>query len=123
MLLSEHERLHQEETVFDRIISKEIPANIVYEDDWVLAFHDINPQAPVHVLVIPKERSESFSDFESADVGIIGEYMKRIAKIAHQLKLENGYRVVFNTGKEAQQTVPYIHAHIIGGRQMSWPPG
>ncbi len=112
------------ETIFDKIIAKEIPAKIVYEDDWVLAFHDVNPQAPVHVLVIPKKKVRGFAEFTSQDAVDVGNYMLRIAKVAKQLGLDaDGYRVVFNNGRNGQQTVDYIHAHILGGRQLSWPPG
>lgn len=111
-------------TIFDKIIAKEIPANIAYEDDLVLAFHDINPQAPTHVLVIPKKKWERFADFVKADSKAIGEYMSSVAKAAKHLGLEeNGYRIVFNNGRDGQQTVEYIHAHILGGRRLTWPPG
>ena len=113
-----------EVTLFDKIKTKEIPAKIVYEDEDVLAFHDINPQAPVHVLVIPQRKVTQFADFVSSSNGDIGAFMKGVAKVAQKLGLEaNGYRVVFNNGKHAQQSVDYIHAHILGGRQMKWPPG
>lgn len=111
-------------TIFDKIIAKEIPANIAYEDEIVLAFHDISPQAPTHVLVIPKKKWERFADFVTADPKAIGEYMVSVAKAAKHLGLEeNGYRVVFNNGRDGQQTVDYIHAHILGGRRLTWPPG
>lgn len=111
-------------TIFDKIKKKEIPAKIVYEDEDVLAFHDVNPQAPVHVLVIPQKKAKSFADFVNCSNGDIGAFMKGVAKVAQNLGLEaNGYRVVFNCGKHGQQTVDYIHAHIFGGRQMQWPPG
>lgn len=113
-----------EDTIFDRILRKEIPANVAFEDDTVLAFHDISPQAPVHVLVIPKKRWMRFADFTSADPKAVGQYMAKIAHVAKELGLEaNGYRVVFNNGRDGQQTVEYIHAHILGGRRMTWPPG
>ncbi len=111
-------------TIFDRILKKEIPATIVYEDDDVLAFNDINPQAPIHVLVIPKKKWVSFADLADADVQTVGAYMQRVAQVARRLGLqENGYRIIFNTGDDGQQTVPYIHAHILGGRSLRWPPG
>ncbi len=112
------------ETVFDKILSNEIPANRVFEDEDVLAFHDINPQAPVHVLVIPKKKITSFADFNDKDAVAVGNYMKKVALVARQLGLdEDGYRVVFNHGRDGQQTVEYVHAHILGGRAMKWPPG
>ena len=111
-------------TIFERILKKEIPANVAYEDDTVLAFHDIAPQAPIHVLVIPKQKWVRFADFAIADHKQIGEYMSAVARVAKHLGLdENGYRVVFNNGRDGQQTVDYIHAHILGGRRLSWPPG
>ena len=113
-----------EDTLFDKILRKEIPAEIVHEDDEVLAFRDINPQAPTHVLVIPKGKYESFADLADQDPNAVGRYMRGIAQVARNLGLDQrGYRVVFNTGPDAQQTVQYIHAHIIAGRQLSWPPG
>ena len=113
-----------EETIFDRILKKEIPADLVYEDDHVIAFRDINPQAPVHVLVVPRKRMRSISDAPSADPATLGAFMQGIARTAAALDLdENGYRVVFNTGRDALQTVDYVHAHILGGRSMRWPPG
>lgn len=111
-------------TIFDKIIAREIPAEIVFEDDWVLAFKDINPQAPVHVLVIPKRKVPGFSSLADQDPQVSGEFLKRISQVAKQLNLDtDGYRVVFNQGKHGQQTVNYIHAHILAGKQLSWPPG
>lgn len=111
-------------TLFDKILAKEIPANVAYEDEAVLAFHDISPQAPIHVLVIPKHKWMRFADFASADPKKIGDYMSAVARVAKHLNLDdNGYRVVFNNGRDGQQTVEYIHAHILGGRRLSWPPG
>ncbi|MCX6108321.1 MAG: histidine triad nucleotide-binding protein [Proteobacteria bacterium] len=111
-------------TIFDKILSKEIPAQIVYEDDYVLAFRDIQPQAPVHVLVIPKTKWAGFSALQDAAPLAVGEFFTRIAKVAAQLGLDaKGYRVVLNNGRDGQQTVEYIHAHILGGRGLTWPPG
>lgn len=113
-----------ESTIFDKIKAKEIPAKVVYEDEYVLAFHDINPQAPTHVLVIPQKKVRGFAEIESSQDLDLGKFMKGIAKVAKTLGLEaKGYRVVFNYGKHGQQTVDYIHAHILGGRQLQWPPG
>ncbi|SMF79007.1 histidine triad nucleotide-binding protein [Pseudobacteriovorax antillogorgiicola] len=112
------------ETIFDKIIAKEIPADIVFEDDHVLAFRDINPQAPVHVLVIPKKKMVSMADAKDRSALELGEYMQRISKVAAELNLDaEGYRVVFNHGQNGGQTVDYIHAHILGGRNLTWPPG
>ncbi len=112
------------DTIFDKIIRKEIPAKIVHEDEHVLAFHDIAPQAPVHVLVIPKHKWAFFSDLEHADPVLVGHFMKGVSATAAKLGLvANGYRIVFNNGRDGQQTVDYIHAHILGGRPLTWPPG
>ena len=111
-------------TIFEKILAKKIPANIVYEDDFCLAFKDIQPQAPVHVLVIPKKKMQSFVEVAEQDVNFLGRYMQGISKAAKALELDSsGYRVVFNSGKDAQQTVDYIHAHILGKRSLDWPPG
>jgi len=113
-----------EETIFDRIIAGDTEADIVYEDDHVVAFRDISPQAPVHVLVIPRQRMTSIAESPEQEPELLGRLMQGIALAARTLDLEeSGYRVVFNTGRNALQTVPYIHAHIIGGRKLGWPPG
>jgi histidine triad (HIT) family protein len=113
-----------EETIFDKILTGKIESDSVYEDDAVYAFRDIEPQAPVHVLVIPKKKLKSFADLADADPGDVAAFMQGVAKSAEALGLvESGYRVVFNTGADALQTVDYLHAHIIGGRKLSWPPG
>ncbi len=113
-----------DDTIFDKILRKEIPSEAVYEDDDVYAFRDIEPQAPVHVLVIPKRKLESFDDLPDADPSDVAALMQGVAKVARELGLEqDGYRVVFNTGPDALQSVQYLHAHVIGGRKLSWPPG
>ncbi len=113
-----------EDTIFDKILRKEIPAKIAYEDDDVLAFHDIDPQAPVHVLVIPKKKRTGVKTFPRASAEEIGTYMIAVAKVASHLDLDtDGYRVVFNQGRNGQQSVDYVHAHILGGRTLKWPPG
>ena len=112
------------ETIFSKIIDREIPADIIYEDDQCLAFRDINPQAPVHVLVVPRTRMKSIAESTSHSPEVMGHIIHGIAETARTLELEeNGYRVVFNTGRDAMQTVPYIHAHILAGRKLGWPPG
>lgn len=112
------------DTIFDKILAGQIPANVVYQDDWVMAFRDVNPQAPTHVLVIPRKRCARFSELTTKDAVDVGEFFKRVALVAGKLGLEkDGYRVVINNGKHGQQTVEYIHAHILGGRQLHWPPG
>jgi histidine triad (HIT) family protein len=111
-------------TVFDRIVKGELQARIVYEDDHVLAFHDKQPQAPIHVLVIPKRRASTFDELADRDPEEIGHFFSGVAAAARNLGLtENGYRVVVNYGRDGNQTVAYLHAHLLGGRRLGWPPG
>ena len=110
-------------TIFKKIIDREIPAKIVYEDDLCLAFHDVNPQAPVHVLVIPKKEIASVDAIAPEDKELIGHLFCVIRKIAKDLNLGCGYRVVTNNGLFAGQTVAHLHFHVLGGRMMRWPPG
>jgi histidine triad (HIT) family protein len=118
------EVLKMARTLFEKIIDREIPSQIVYEDDVVLAFKDINPQAPIHVLVIPKVKVERFSQLQKQDPAWIGSWIGKIAHVASLLGLDgDGYRVVINNGDDGGQTVEYIHAHILGGRPLAWPPG
>jgi histidine triad (HIT) family protein len=111
------------ETIFSKIIRREIPADIVYEDDLALAFKDVNPQAPVHILVIPKKPIPKLTDAESQDDALLGHLLLTVKRVAEQAGLTNGYRLVINTGPDAGQTVYHLHLHILGGRQMTWPPG
>lgn len=111
------------DTIFGKIIRKEIPADIVYEDNLCLAFRDINPQAPVHVLVIPKQPIAKLADAESQDHALMGHLLLTVKRVAEQLGLDKGYRVVINTGEDGGQTVYHLHLHLLGGRAMSWPPG
>lgn len=111
------------ETIFSKIIQREIPADIVYEDDLVLAFNDINPQAPVHILVIPKKPIPKIADAEPEDHALLGHLMLVAKRIATDAGLDNGYRFVINTGNDGGQTVDHLHLHILGGRFMKWPPG
>ena len=109
---------------FCKIINREIPASIVYEDDRVLAFNDINPQAPTHVLVVPKRHIATLNDLGQSDDQIVGELTRRAAAIAKERGVaETGFRTVFNTNHNAGQTVFHIHLHLLGGRSMHWPPG
>ena len=113
-----------ETTIFDRMLTGEIPADKVYEDEHIFAFRDINPQAPVHVLVIPKHKVSRFDLLPEQEVEMVGRLFQGAAKVARELGLaENGYRIVINNGEHGQQTVEYIHLHILGGRQLKWPPG
>ncbi len=110
-------------TIFQKIIDREIPAEIVYEDDQCLAFKDIAPQAPIHVLVIPKKQIRSVANVVDEDADLLGHLFKVIRDVARQQGLENGYRVVTNVGVEGGQSVDHLHFHILGGRQLDWPPG
>jgi histidine triad (HIT) family protein len=112
-----------EKTIFQRIIEKEIPAKIAYEDDRCLAFHDVAPQAPVHVLVIPKRPIASIAAIADDDADLIGHLWLVIRNLAEQLKLDSGYRVVVNCGRDAGQSVDHLHFHLLGGRRLKWPPG
>jgi histidine triad (HIT) family protein len=110
--------------LFCKIVSREIPGSIVYEDDRVLAFNDINPQGPTHVLVVPKRHIASLNEATADDDHLIGELVRRAAAIAAERGIAaGGYRAVFNTNRDAGQTVFHVHLHLIGGRSMSWPPG
>jgi histidine triad (HIT) family protein len=111
------------ETIFRKIIDKEIPSEIIYEDDLCLAFKDINPQAPVHILLIPKKLIPKLSDAQECDKELLGHLMNKVPEIAKLVNLNEGFRVVINNGKIANQTVFHLHLHILGGRDMSWPPG
>ena len=112
-----------EKTIFKKIIDKEIPAEILYEDEQCLAFRDISPQAPTHVLVIPKKEIPSIAHLKPEDAGTIGHLCLVLRDLAKQLGLDDGYRVVVNCGEEGGQAVDHLHFHLLGGRQMSWPPG
>ncbi len=112
-----------EKTIFKRIIDGEIPAKIIYQDDKCLAFHDIAPQAPTHVIVIPKKEIPSLDQIEPADAPLLGHLLVVINRLAEQLKLEGGYRVIVNCGPHAGQSVDHLHFHLLGGRPMKWPPG
>ena len=110
-------------TLFEKIIAREIPADIVYEDDSVLAFRDINPQAPTHVLIIPKKVIPRIGEAQDEDQSLLGHLLLKAGEIARQLNLENGFRLVINNGKDGGETVPHLHCHLIGGRSLTWPPG
>ena len=111
-------------TIFKRIIDREIPADIVYEDDQCLAFRDVSPQAPVHVLVIPKKEIASVDAMDDADAALFGHLWTVIRQLARESGIaQTGYRVVTNCGAEGGQSVDHLHFHLLGGRQLAWPPG
>jgi histidine triad (HIT) family protein len=110
-------------TLFGKIIRREIPADIVYEDDLGLAFKDINPQAPTHVLLIPKKEIVKLSDAGAADQAVLGHLLLAAGKIARQLGVADAFRLVVNNGEEAGQSVFHLHLHILAGRPFRWPPG
>ncbi len=110
--------------LFCKIIRREIPGSIVYEDERVLAFNDINPQAPTHVLLVPKRHIASLADLDAGDDQIVGELVRRAAAIAQERGIAaGGFRTVFNTNRDAGQTVFHVHLHLLGGRSLGWPPG
>src|SRR5713101_361669 len=111
-------------TLFEKVIAREIPATIVYEDDLVLAFSDIKPQAPVHVLIIPKKPIPRIAEAKPEDHKVLGHLLLKAAEVAEKLGLKTtGFRLVFNNGPDAGEAVPHLHCHILGGRAMGWPPG
>jgi diadenosine tetraphosphate (Ap4A) HIT family hydrolase len=111
--------------IFCKIARKEIPSNAVYEDEEIYAFHDLEPQAPVHVLIIPKKHYSSLNDVTESpeDKALMGHLLSKVHEIAKLLNLENGYRLVANTGEDGLQTVKHLHFHLLGKRKMTWPPG
>lgn len=112
------------DNIFMKIVERKIPANIVFEDEECLAFRDINPQAPVHVLIIPKKKViPTHADIKEEDKALLGHLHLVAAKLAQQLGLNDGYRIVVNCLERAGQTVPHLHMHLLGGRDMTWPPG
>ena len=111
------------DTIFAKIIRREIPARIEYEDERCLAFHDVAPQAPVHLLVIPKEPLSSLAAVSDADSPLLGHLVRVATQLAERLELANGYRLVINCGPDGGQTVDHLHMHLLGGRSLGWPPG
>ena len=111
------------ETIFQKIIDKELPADIVYEDESCLAFKDINPVAPIHILIIPKKRIEKISDSNTEDKELLGHLFLVAGNIARDVSIEDAFRLVVNNGAGAQQTVFHLHVHLIAGREFNWPPG
>ena len=110
-------------TLFEKIAAREISANIVYEDELVLAIRDIAPQAPVHILIFPKKLVPRIAEAMSDDHKLLGHLLLKAAEVAKKLDLKNGYRLVINNGADGGETVPHLHCHILGGRPMAWPPG
>ena len=111
-------------TLFERIIARESPGRIVYEDDRVVAFHDINPKAPVHILIVPRLPITRIGAADAEHTELLGHLLLKASEVARQLGLESsGYRLVINNGHDAGETVPHLHCHILGGRRMKWPPG
>lgn len=115
--------MSQEKTIFKKIIDGEISADVVYEDEHCLAFRDINPQAPTHVLVIPRREIPSLAELSDDDQSLIGHLMLVTRQIAVELGHTDGFRTVINTGDGGGQTVPHLHIHLLAGRSLSWPPG
>lgn len=109
--------------IFCMIANKDIPSKVAYEDDKILAFYDLEPQAPVHVLMIPKKHISSLDDLQEGDAELIGHLMLKVKDLAKELGLENGYRLVNNCGEDGMQTVQHLHFHLLGKRKMTWPPG
>ncbi|MBA3651654.1 MAG: histidine triad nucleotide-binding protein [Chthoniobacterales bacterium] len=111
-------------TIFEKIAAREIPAKILFEDDDVLAFHDVSPQAPVHVLIVPKRVIPRLAEAKESDQAVLGKLILTAAKVARDLGVsESGYRVVINNGPDAGESVPHLHVHLLGKRALAWPPG
>ncbi|MEY2479714.1 MAG: histidine triad family protein [Verrucomicrobiota bacterium] len=110
-------------SIFEKIIRREIPAEIVFEDDHVLAFNDVNPQAPVHVLIVPKRMIARLAEAKDSDEALLGKLLIAARKVAEKLGLTSGYRVVINSGPDAGESVPHLHVHMLGKRALAWPPG
>ena len=111
-------------TLFEKIVARQIPARIVYEDDSVIAFHDINGKAPTHVLIVPKKPIPRIAEATEEDEQVLGHLLVKAAQVAKQLGIDDsGYRLVINNGPDAGESVPHLHCHILGGRQLGWPPG
>ncbi|MEM8559866.1 MAG: histidine triad nucleotide-binding protein [Bacteroidota bacterium] len=110
-------------TLFEKLIAREIPADFVHEDDRCVAFRDIAPAAPTHILVVPRKPIPSIADLDPDDAALVGHLFAVAKQVAEQQGLGNGYRLVINVGDEGGQTVPHLHVHLLGGRSFTWPPG
>ena len=112
------------QTLYEKIIAREVPGTVVYEDDLVVAFEDVRPQAPVHVLIVPRKPIPRIAEAKPEDQLVIGHLLLKAAEVASKLGLtQSGYRLVFNNGPDAGEAVPHLHCHILGGRRLGWPPG
>jgi histidine triad (HIT) family protein len=110
--------------IFEKIITREIPAEIVYEDDKVVAFRDVNPKAPIHILIVPRKNIPRLAEAGPEDAAVLGHLLLKAAEVADKAGLKkSGYRLVINTGADGGETVPHLHCHILGGRRLAWPPG
>lgn len=110
-------------TIFEKIIAREIPAKIIWEDDDAIAFHDADPQAPVHVLIVPKRLIPRLAEASDKDQAVLGRLLLAARDIAKKLELTGGYRIVVNNGPDAGESVPHLHVHLLGNRALAWPPG
>jgi histidine triad (HIT) family protein len=110
-------------TIFEKIVAREIPAKIIWEDDDAIAFHDVDPQAPVHILIVPKKLITRLADAQDTDKAVLGKLLLVARDMAAKLKLSSGYRVVINNGPDAGESVPHLHVHVLGERALAWPPG
>ena len=111
-------------TIFERIINREIPARIILEDDDLVAFHDVDPKAPVHALIVPKRKLTRLAEAVESDEQLLGKLLAASTKVAAELGVvESGYRIVINSGPDAGESVPHLHVHLLGGRLLAWPPG
>lgn len=115
--------MSNEKTIFQKIADREIDSDIVYEDDDIIAFRDIDPKAPVHILIVPRRVIPTIDDIQESDAPVVGRLFTVASKLAEQEGLDNGYRVVMNCGPDGQQSVYHIHLHLLGGRKFTWPPG
>ena len=110
-------------TIFEKIIARQIPAKIIWEDEDAIAFHDVDPQAPVHVLIVPKRAVSRLADATDDDAALLGKLLLVARNVAKELELSSGYRVVINSGPDAGESVPHLHVHLLGKRALAWPPG
>ena len=110
-------------TLFEKIVAREVPSTIVYEDDQVIAFQDVKPVAPTHVLIVPRKPIPRIAEAKPEDHKVLGHLLLKAAEVARQLGLTKGYRLVINNGPDAGESVPHLHCHILGGRRLAWPPG